>query len=99
MVQTEHFSVDLVAKRVVDADGSPIGLTPTEWHLLEVLVRNPGKLVTQRQLLRDVWGPQYGSESNYLRVHLAHLRRKLEPDRAQPRYLITEPGLGYRFVV
>ena len=73
-------------------------LTPTEWHLLEVLVRNAGKLVSQRQLLHDVWGPAYGDESNYLRVHMAHLRAKLEPDRSHPRYLITEPGMGYRFV-
>ena len=61
-------------------------------------MRHRGKLVTQRQLLQDVWGPGYGDESNYLRVHMAHLRRKLEPDRARPRYLITEPGMGYRFV-
>ena len=98
MVRTDAFTVDLGAKRVLTADGAAIQLTPTEWHLLEVLVRHAGKLVTQRQLLRDVWGPQYGNESNYLRVHLAHLRRKLEPDRAHPRYLLTEPGLGYRFV-
>jgi len=83
---------------VLDTSGEPVRLTPTEWQLLEVLVRNPGKLVTQRQLLRDVWGPAYGDESNYLRVHMAHLRRKLEPDRSRPRYLITEPGMGYRFV-
>ena len=98
IVATEDFTVDLSAKRVLDASGEPVRLTPTEWHLLEVLVRNPGKLVTQRQLLRDVWGPAYGDESNYLRVHMAHLRRKLEPDRSRPRYLITEPGMGYRFV-
>ena len=93
-----HFTVDLAAKRVLDAAGEPVRLTPTEWQLLEVLVRHPGKLVTQRQLLQDVWGPAYGDESNYLRVHMAHLRRKLEPDRARPRYFITEPGMGYRFV-
>jgi two-component system KDP operon response regulator KdpE len=98
IVATAHFTVDLSAKRVLDASGEPVRLTPTEWQLLEVLVRNPGKLVTQRQLLRDVWGPAYGDESNYLRVHMAHLRRKLEPDRSRPRYLITEPGMGYRFV-
>ena len=98
VVRTDAFTIDLAAKRVLDGDGAAIQLTPTEWHLLEVLVRHAGKLVTQRQLLRDVWGPQYGNESNYLRVHLAHLRRKLEPDRADPRYLLTEPGLGYRFV-
>ena len=86
------------AKRVLDRDGRPVRLTPTEWQLLEVLVRNRGKLVSQRQLLQDVWGPAYGDESNYLRVHMAHLRRKLEPDRSRPRYLITEPGMGYRFV-
>jgi two-component system, OmpR family, KDP operon response regulator KdpE len=98
VVATEHFTVDLSAKQVLDGSGEPVRLTPTEWHLLEVLVRHAGKLVTQRQLLRDVWGPAYGDESNYLRVHMAHLRRKLEPDRARPRYLITEPGMGYRFV-
>ena len=83
---------------MIDQDGTTIRLTPTEWHLLEVLVRHAGKLVGQRRLLQDVWGPQYGDESNYLRVHLAHLRAKLEPDRSHPRYLITEPGMGYRFV-
>jgi two-component system KDP operon response regulator KdpE len=98
IVTTDHFTIDLADKRVTNPDGSPIRLTPTEWHLLEVLVRHAGKLVGQRQLLQDVWGPQYGDESNYLRVHLAHLRAKLEPDRSHPRYLITEPGMGYRFV-
>jgi two-component system KDP operon response regulator KdpE len=73
-------------------------MTPTEWNLLEVLVRHAGKLVTQRQLLQEVWGPGYDDESGYLRVHLAHLRAKLEPDRSHPRYLITEPGMGYRFI-
>ena len=98
VVTTADFTVDLSAKRVLDPAGEPVRLTPTEWQLLEVLVRHAGKLVTQRQLLRDVWGPSYGDESNYLRVHMAHLRRKLEPDRSRPRYLITEPGMGYRFV-
>jgi two-component system, OmpR family, KDP operon response regulator KdpE len=98
VVATTDFTVDLSAKRVLDPAGEPVRLTPTEWQLLEVLVRHAGKLVTQRQLLRDVWGPSYGDESNYLRVHMAHLRRKLEPDRSRPRYLITEPGMGYRFV-
>jgi len=96
-IATEHFTVDLAAKRVLDAAGAPVRLTPTEWQLLEVLVRHPDQLVSQRQLLQDVWGPGYGDESNYLRVHIAHLRRKLEPDRSRPRYLITEPGMGYRF--
>ena len=98
VVTTPDFSVDLVDKRVLDRAGEPVRLTPTEWLLLEVLVRNNGKLVSQRQLLQEVWGPAYGGESNYLRVHMAHLRRKLEPDRSRPRYLITEPGMGYRFV-
>ncbi len=98
VVTTPDFTVDLSAKRVLDGAGQPVRLTPTEWQLLEVLVRHAGKLVTQRQLLKDVWGPSYGDESNYLRVHMAHLRRKLEPDRSRPRYFITEPGMGYRFV-
>jgi two-component system KDP operon response regulator KdpE len=98
MLTTPDFTVDLGAKRVIDGSGQPVRLTPTEWQLLEVLVRHAGKLVTQRQLLKDVWGPSYGDESNYLRVHMAHLRRKLEPDRSRPRYFITEPGMGYRFV-
>ncbi|MET0324990.1 MAG: response regulator [Ilumatobacteraceae bacterium] len=98
VVTTPDFTVDLAAKRVLDPNGQPVRLTPTEWLLLEVLVRNSGKLVGQRQLLQEVWGPSYGDESNYLRVHMAHLRTKLEPDRSHPRYLITEPGMGYRFV-
>ena len=77
--------------------GADIRLTPTEWQLLEVLVRASGRLVTQRQLLQEVWGPRYESESNYLRVYIAQLRRKLEPEPSRPRYLLTEPGMGYRF--
>jgi two-component system, OmpR family, KDP operon response regulator KdpE len=96
VITTAAFVVDLSAKRVTGPAGE-IRLTPTEWHLLEVLARHPDKLVAHQQLLREVWGPQYETETNYLRVHLAHLRRKLEPDPARPRYLITEPGLGYRF--
>jgi two-component system KDP operon response regulator KdpE len=72
-------------------------LTPTEWHLVEILVRNPGKLVGQRQLLQEVWGQRYEEETNYLRVYMAQIRRKLEPDPAHPRYFFTEPGMGYRF--
>ncbi|GIF22188.1 two-component system KDP operon response regulator KdpE [Actinoplanes tereljensis] len=72
-------------------------LTPTEWQLLEQLLRNPGKLITQRQLLKEVWGPQYGTESNYLRQYMARLRRKLEDDPTRPRHLLTEPGMGYRY--
>jgi two-component system KDP operon response regulator KdpE len=74
-----------------------VRLTPTEWSLLELLVRHTGKLVAHRQLLLEVWGPAYEHETHYLRVYLAQLRRKLEPDPAHPRYLITEPGVGYRF--
>jgi len=96
VVTTQDFTVDLAAKRV-SRDGADVRLTPTEWQLLEVLVRHRGRLVTGRQLLQDVWGPGYETEANYLRVYVAHLRRKLEPDPAQPRYLLTEPGMGYRF--
>jgi two-component system KDP operon response regulator KdpE len=96
VVRTATFIVDLVAKTVRTHDGADVRLTPTEWHILEVLARHPDKLVTQRQLLRDVWGPGYTTETNYLRVYLAQLRRKLEPDPARPRSLITEPGMGYR---
>jgi two-component system, OmpR family, KDP operon response regulator KdpE len=98
LIETESFSVDLAAKEARGGDGEPVRLTPTEWHVLEVLVRNEGKLVPQRQLLQEVWGPNYETETNYLRVYLAQLRRKLEPDPSHPRYLITEPGIGYRFV-
>ncbi len=96
VVTTQDFTVDLAAKRVT-RDGVDIRLTPTEWQLLEILVRNRGRLITQKQLLQDVWGPSYGSESNYLRVYVAQLRRKLEPEPSRPRYLLTEPGMGYRF--
>ncbi len=95
-VTTADFVVDLVERRVV-RDGETVHLTPIEWSIVEVLVRHPGRLVTQQQLLRQVWGPQYESETNYLRVHLAAIRRKLEPEPAQPRYFLTEPRLGYRF--
>lgn len=96
VVTTDAFTVDLSAHRV-SRGNEPVRLTPTEWSLLEMLVRNPGKLVPQRQLLVEVWGPAYEHETHYLRVYLAQLRRKLEPDPAHPRYLITEPGVGYRF--
>ena len=96
VVRTDAFTIDLATHRASTKDG-PVRITPTEWHLLEILVRNPDRLVTQHHLLTEVWGPAYTSETNYLRVHLANLRRKLEPDPARPRYLITEPGHGYRF--
>ena len=98
LVETAHFSVDLAARQVRAPGGDAIRLTPTEWHLLEVLVRHEGKLVERRALLQEVWGPAYETETNYLRVYMAQLRRKLEPDPAHPRHLITEPGMGYRFV-
>jgi two-component system, OmpR family, KDP operon response regulator KdpE len=96
VIRTQMFTVDLAAKRV-ERDGEQVRLTPTEWHVLEILVRSPGKLVGQRELLREVWGPAYEHETNYLRVYLAQLRRKLEREPSRPRHLITEPGFGYRF--
>ncbi|PRY56837.1 MULTISPECIES: response regulator [Glycomyces] len=89
-------TVDLSA-REVRKDGDEVRLTPTEWQLLEVLLRNPGKLVSQRELLHRVWGPNYDRETNYLRQYMAQLRRKLEADPARPVHLLTEPGMGYRF--
>ena len=96
VVETADFIIDLMDRRVTRS-GEPVHLTPTEWQIVERLARNPGRLVTQRQLLQDVWGPQYEHETNYLRVHLAAIRRKLEPDPGRPRYFITESGIGYRF--
>ena len=94
-------TVDLSRRRVVraGADGvdEDVHLTKTEWAVVSVLLRNPGRLVSQRQLLADVWGPGYREETNYLRIYLARLRRKLEVDHSRPRHLITEPGMGYRF--
>ena len=96
VIVTEHFTIDLASRRVT-VGGQDVHLTPTEWALVEQLVRHPGRLLSQRHLLQQVWGPQYEKETNYLRVYLAQLRRKLEPDPARPRYFITEPGMGYRF--
>jgi two-component system KDP operon response regulator KdpE len=96
IVTTPDFSVDLAAKRV-KRDSQEVRLTPTEWEIVEILVRSEGRLITQRQLLKAVWGPQYEKETNYLRVYLAQIRRKLEPDPARPRYFLTEPRMGYRF--
>ncbi|BBB00848.1 putative two-component system response regulator [Actinacidiphila reveromycinica] len=95
-LETAAFTVDLAAKKATRR-GVDVRLTPTEWHLLEALVRNPGRLVSQKQLLRDVWGPSYRTETNYLRVYMAQLRRKLEDDPTRPRHFVTEPGMGYRF--
>ncbi len=96
VVETESFTVDLATKQASTPSG-PVRLTPTEWHLLEVLIRHEGKLVSHRDLLQEVWGPAYETETNYLRVYMAQLRRKLERDPSHPRHLITEPGIGYRF--
>ncbi|MEO6880475.1 MAG: response regulator [Mycobacteriaceae bacterium] len=98
VVETASFTVDLAAKIVV-RDGAEVHLTPTEWGMLEVLVRHRGKLVGQKALLQEVWGPAYAAETHYLRVYLAQLRRKLEPEPARPRHLLTEAGMGYRFQV
>ncbi|MBW4094006.1 MAG: response regulator [Acidobacteria bacterium] len=95
-VQTADFSVDLANKRV-HRDGADVRLTPTEWAILELLVRSPGKLISQQFILTEVWGPAYAKETHYLRVYMAQLRRKLEPDQARPRHLLTEAGMGYRF--
>lgn len=98
-----HFgpaTVDLASRRVTFREGgttAEVRLTPTEWHLLEVLVRHPGKLLSQKMLLSEVWGPGYETASGNLRVYMAQLRRKLEVDSGRPRYLLTEPGMGYRF--
>jgi two-component system KDP operon response regulator KdpE len=96
VIETEGFTVNLPAKQVTRR-GVPVRLTPTEWNILELLVRNSGALVTHEEILRRVWGPAYAEETGYLRVYLAQLRRKLETDAANPRHLLTEAGLGYRF--
>jgi two-component system KDP operon response regulator KdpE len=98
-----HYIVDLASKTVRRAPGAPDGvpeqvrLTKTEWAVLEMLMRNPGRLVSGKQLLQQIWGPAYQSETNYLRFYLAKLRQKLEPEPSHPRHLLTEPGMGYRF--
>jgi two-component system KDP operon response regulator KdpE len=98
IVCTPDFVIDLGAK-TVQRGGAPVHLTPTEWQIVEHLVANRGKLITQQQLLQHVWGPQYERETHYLRIYLSQIRRKLEPDASRPRYFITEPGMGYRFVL
>ena len=98
VVTTADFTIDFAAKRVL-RDGEVVRLTPRQWRIVEVLVRNQGRLVTQTQLLHDVWGPGYGTETNYLRVFMTHIRQRLEPEPASPRYFLTEPGMGYRFQI
>lgn len=97
VVHTSAFTIDLATMQVT-RDGASVSLTPIEWALVEVLARHPGKLVTHRQLLHRVWGPAYETETNYLRVHFANIRRKLEPDPSRPQHLVTVPGMGYRLV-
>ncbi len=97
IITTPDFTINL-ATTTVTHDSQEIHLTPTEWSILSVLVRNPGRLVTQKYLLQQVWGPNYAKETNYLRVYIAGLRRKLEPEPSRPRYLLTDAGMGYRFL-
>jgi two-component system KDP operon response regulator KdpE len=96
VIETASFTVDLTAKKVTK-NGNEVHLTPTEWGMLEMLVRNRGKLVGREELLKEVWGPAYAKETHYLRVYLAQLRRKLEEDPSHPKHLLTEAGMGYRF--
>jgi two-component system KDP operon response regulator KdpE len=97
VIVTAAFTIDVGATQV-HRDDAVVHLTPIEWQIVEFLARHQGKLVTQRQLLQQVWGPDYERETHYLRIHMSAIRRKLEPDAARPRYFITEPGMGYRFV-
>ena len=97
IVRTPDFTIDLAAKTVTTIAG-PVRLTRTEWQILEVLARNPDRLVMQDQLLTDVWGPNHQHQTHYLRIYLRRLRSKLEPEPSQPRYFITESGMGYRLV-
>lgn len=97
VIQTDHFTIDLSAKKVWVGEAQ-VHLTPTEWGMVEILVRNPGRLVSQTTVLREVWGPAYEQETHYLRSYIAQIRRKLEPEPSRPRYFLTEPGMGYRFV-
>jgi two-component system KDP operon response regulator KdpE len=96
VLATPDFTIDFSAKQARRGD-EVIRLTPTQWHIVEVLVRNAGRLVTHEQLLREVWGPSYGKETNYLRVFMTQIRQKLEPEPSKPRYFVTEPGIGFRF--
>jgi two-component system KDP operon response regulator KdpE len=97
VIEIGRLTIDL-EKRAVLVAGAPVQLTRTEFELLSLFVRNEGKLLTHSTILHEVWGPAYGDESHYLHVYVSQLRRKLEPDPARPRYLLTEPGAGYRLV-
>jgi two-component system KDP operon response regulator KdpE len=96
VVVTDDFTIDLRAKQI-RGHGGDIHLTPTQWQIVERLVRHPGRLVTQQQLLHHAWGPQHDGKTHYLRIYISQIRNKLEPEPSQPRYFITEPGMGYRF--
>jgi two-component system, OmpR family, KDP operon response regulator KdpE len=96
-ITVRDLTIDIPDRRVT-RDGEQVHLTPIEFDLLRVLAQNRGKLVTHRQLLHEVWGPSYGEETHYLRVHVAHIRAKIEPDPARPSYVLTEPGVGYRLL-
>ena len=97
VLQIGDLRIDRV-RRTVTMNGEPVALTPTEWDLLRLLAENEGKLLTHPAILRAIWGPAYREESNYLHVYVSHLRRKIEPDPARPRYLLNQPGVGYRLV-
>jgi len=98
VLQVENLRMD-ISRRLVMVDDNPISLTPTEYEILRLLLQNAGKVLTHRQLLRQVWGTAYESEMHLLRVNISNLRRKIEPDPARPHYLVTEPGVGYRIRV
>jgi two-component system KDP operon response regulator KdpE len=97
VVEAGDLQIDLTDRRV-SRNGVEVRMIPTEWHLVAMLAKNSGKLVTQRTLLQEVWGPSYESNANYLRVYMAQIRRKLEDDTSRPRHCVTEPGMGYRFI-
>jgi two-component system KDP operon response regulator KdpE len=97
VLEIGELRIDL-EKRLVTMGGEPVALTPIEYDLLRLFATNEGKLLTHPTILREIWGPAYGEESNYLHVYVSHLRRKIEPDPARPRYLLTQPGVGYRLV-
>jgi two-component system KDP operon response regulator KdpE len=97
VLEVGPIKIDL-ERTAVSVDGEAVHLTPHEFRILRLLAENPGKLLTHRVILREVWGPSYGDESNYLHVYVSQLRRKLEPEPTRPRYLLTEPGAGYRLV-
>jgi len=96
--QTGELFVD-ITRRLVSVSGNPVKLTPTEYALLRLLSQHAGKVLTHKQILREVWGPEYESETHYLRVYFAQLRQKIESDPARPKIIVTEPGVGYRLVV